>query len=177
MGFAVVAYFDKDIDEKIRLLWSGMGKIGVDDYLIRSENNPHFKFVMYEDLKIDKAEQALCSISKNFKKIPIQLKTYSFYPNENPFVCIDIAVTHFILNLQTEIRNQCDQFGKLLDNNYFDQGFWKPDCQLTIGFEKEKLKNAIDFLSETKLPINGFIDRIGLLEFHPARQIFSTELS
>ncbi|WP_312104819.1 hypothetical protein [Lachnoclostridium sp.] len=35
MPFAVVAYFDKKSDEKIRLLWRGMADIGVDDYLIQ----------------------------------------------------------------------------------------------------------------------------------------------
>ncbi|WP_312370652.1 hypothetical protein [Lachnoclostridium sp.] len=35
MPFAVVAYFDKKSDERIRLLWRGMADIGVDDYLIQ----------------------------------------------------------------------------------------------------------------------------------------------
>jgi 2'-5' RNA ligase len=176
MALAVVGYFNKYIDEQIRLLWTGMEEIGVDNYLIHSENNPHFKFVIYEVLNVNKTEQVLCLIAKTIEKIPIQFKTFSFYPNEKPFVCIDIAVTHLILNLHAEIRSKCDQFGKLYDNNYFDQGLWKPDCQLTIGFEKEKLNNSIDFLSNMKLPINGIIERIGLIEFHPAKQLFSFEL-
>jgi hypothetical protein len=177
MGFAVVGYFDKDSDERIKNLWKEMASIGVDDYLMNSANNPHFKFIMYEDLDINKAEQALSSITKVRKKIPIQFKTYSFYPNERPFVCIDLALKQSILDLQAEIRNKCDQFGKLFNNNYFDQGIWKPDCQLTIGFEKERLSKAIEFLSNTELPFDGVIERIGVIEFHPAKQLFSYELS
>lgn len=176
MPYAVVGYYDKHTDERIGLLWKDMADIGVDNYLIHSDNNPHFKFVMYEDLNINKAEQILFSITKTIEKIPIQFKTYSFYPNEKPFICIDIAVNHAILDLQAKIRNECDQYAKLYDNNYFDQGIWKPDCQLTIGFEKENLKKAIDFLSNTALPINGVIERIGIIEFHPAKQLFSYKL-
>jgi len=176
MPFAIVGYYDKYTDEKIKLLWASMADIGVDDYLINSENNPHFKFAMYEDLNVNKAEEALSSIAKTIEKIPIQFKTYSFYPNEKPFICIDMAVTHSILDLQADIRSRCDQFGKLYDINYFDQGIWKPDCQLTIGFEKDKLKKSVEFLSNTELPIDGIIERIGVIEFHPVKQLISYEL-
>ncbi len=176
MPYAVVGYFDKFTDEKIKLLWTGMKDAGVDDYLIRSENNPHFKFAMYKDISVNHVEQTLHSITKTIERIPVQFKTYSFYPNEKPFICIDIAVTHLILDLQAEIRNKCDQFGTLYDNNYFDQGIWKPDCQLTIHIEKDKLKRSIDFLSNMELPIDGIVERIGLIEFHPAKQLFSYTL-
>ncbi len=171
-----MGYFDKYTDEKIRLLWTGMAEIGVDNYLINTEKNPHFKFTMYEDLNVNEAEKAISSIAKIMEKIPIQFKTYSFYPNEKPFICIDMAVTHSILDLQADIRGRCDQFGKLYDINYFDQGIWKPDCQLTIGFGKEKLKKSVEFLSNTELPIDGIIERIGVIEFHPAKQLSSYEL-
>lgn len=176
MPFAIVGYFDKYTNEKIRLLWTNLVEIGVDDYLIHSNNNPHFKFTMYEDLNINGVEQVLFSITKTMEKIPIQFKTYSFYPNEKPFICIDMAVTHKILKLQAEIRSKCDQYAKLYDISYFDQGIWKPDCQLTIEFEKEKLIKAINFLSNTELPFDGKIERIGIIEFHPAKQLFSYEL-
>ncbi len=177
MPYAIAGYFDKYTDEKIKLLWTGLADIGVDDYLINSKNNPHVKFAMYEDIDVKKAEQAIATITKSKGKIPIQFKTYSFYPNEKPFLCIDLAVSHLILDLQADIRNSFDKLAKLYNINFFDQGIWKPDCQLTIEFEKGKLNKAIEFLSEKKLPIDGTIERIGLIEFHPAKQLFSYELN
>ena len=177
MPYAIVGYFDKYSDDKIRSLWKGMEETGIDDYLIHSNNNPHFKFAMYEDLNITKAEQELRSITSTTRKLPIQFKSYSFYPNEKPFLCIDIAVYPAILELQAQIRSNCDPHARLFNINYFDQGIWKPDCQLTIEFEKEKLVKAIDFLSNTVLPFSGMLDRIGIIEFHPAKQLFSYELA
>ena len=176
MPYAIVGYYDKYSDEKIRTLWKGMEETGVDDYLIHSNNNPHFKFAMYEDLNIGLAEEVLLSISSTTRKVPVQFKSYSFYPNEKPFLCIDFAVHPAIMDLQAEIRSKCDPYAKLFNMNYFDQGIWKPDCQLTIAFEKEKLVKAIDYLSNAELPFSGTIDRIGIIEFHPAKQLFSYEL-
>lgn len=176
MSFAIVGYFDKKSHEKIKSLWGDMEKIGVDHYLVQSENNPHIKFAMYEDMDVKEIEQLLISIAKMNEKIGVQFKTYSFYPNEKPFVCIDVAVSQAILNLQTEIRSKCDLYAKVFPIDFFEQGIWKPDCQLTIEFEKEKLLKAVDFLSNTKLPFNGMIEKIGVIEFHPAKQLFSYEL-
>ena len=40
MGYAIVGYFDSVSDRKIKTLWEGLADIGVDDYLINSDNNP-----------------------------------------------------------------------------------------------------------------------------------------
>ena len=113
MGYAIVGYFDENADKRIKTLWEGMAKAGVNDYLIKSENNPHIKFAMYEDLNLDEAKPLLENIAGKTKAIPVQFKTYSFYPNEKPFISIDVAVSSEILNLQKEIRNSCDRHAKL----------------------------------------------------------------
>jgi hypothetical protein len=176
MGYAIAGYFDKDADNRIKALWEGMARSGVDDYLINSENNPHIKFVMYEQLDLDKAKIMLAELAESLKAIPVQFKTYSFYPNKKPFLCIDIAVSFEILDLQRKIRSSCDIYAKQYNINFFEQGIWKPDCQLTIEFEREKLTNAMQYLSNTELPFEGEINRIGIIEFHPARQLISYDL-
>jgi hypothetical protein len=91
-------------------------------------------------------------------------------------VCIDIAASLPILELHKEIQNISIESNKTDNNYFFEQGVWKPDCQLTIPFDKSKLIRAVNYLSETKLPFDGFLDRIGLIEFHPAKQLFSYNL-
>lgn len=177
MGYAIVGYFDKKSDERIKNLWGGMAEIGVDNYLINSDNNPHFKFIMYEDLDVKNAKILLEQIAEKQIKIPIQFKSYSFYPNNKPFINIDIAVKKEILELQKTIRNQCDRYAKPFDVDFFDSGIWKPDCQLTIEFDKQKLSKGIEYLANTQLPFNGNISRLGIIEFHPAKQIVTYELN
>jgi hypothetical protein len=47
MPFAVVGYYDQHIDKKISLLWKGMADIGVDNYLIHSENRAASSLINY----------------------------------------------------------------------------------------------------------------------------------
>ena len=177
MGYAVVGYFDKETDEKIRGLWQDLMINGVDDYLYHSENNPHIKFAMYENLEEINIVDEIRSIAKQAKSIDVIFKSYSFYPNEQPFFNIDMAVSMELLRLQAEIREKCDKFSELLPIDFFDMGIWKPDCQLTREIDKTQLLNAVNYLYKRKLPIKGKLERIGLIKFHPAKQIVHFNLS
>jgi len=176
MGFAIVGYFDVYSDEKIKQLWQGMDDIGVCNYLINSNNNPHIKFAMFNEFKKENIEKNINLLCKKIHKIKLHFKTYSFYPNDQPFICIDIAVSLPILNLHTEIQKIFCERNNKDSKNYFEQGIWKPDCQLTTSFEKIKLLKAIDYLSNKELPFDGILEKIGFIEFHPTKQIFSNNL-
>ena len=176
MPYAVVGYFDKQSALRIKALWKGMADTNVCDYLSRSDNDPHIKFAMNHTMDLVKAEKAILSVTNELSKIDIQFKTYSFYPNEKPFVCIDIAVSKPILDLHSKIQTECDKYGEEDGRGFFEEGIWKPDCQLTVEFDKVRLASAIDYLSETKLPFEGTLAQIGVIKFHPAEQLFSYEL-
>lgn len=177
MGYAIVGYFDKATDEKIRGLWKDLMINSIDDYLYNSANNPHIKFAMYEGLEEIDVVDEIRNIANQTKSIDVIFKSYSFYPNEHPFLNIDMAVNMELLRLQSEIRQKCDKFSELLPIDFFDMGIWKPDCQLTREIDRCKLINAVNCLYESKLPIKGKLERIGLIKFHPAKQIMNFDLS
>ena len=176
MGYAIVGYFDSDTDKKIKRLWQGMADSEVCNYLINSANNPHIKFAMFDFIDVEAVKRKLEQLTKTTRQIDVHFKSYSFYPILNPFFCIDIAVTKPILELHSQILKECSEY---TDDNLmvnFKHGVWKPDCQLTIRFDKSKLVPAVNYLSETQLPFDGKLEKIGLIEFHPAKQMFSYEL-
>jgi len=123
MGYAIVGYFDKETDEKIRTLWKDLMISGVDDYLYHSENNPHIKFAMYEDFEEVQGIEVIKKIAQSTTSIDVIFKSYSFYPNEQPFINIDMAVSMELLGLQTEIREICDKYAKLFPIDFFEFRF------------------------------------------------------
>lgn len=177
MGYAVVGYFDKATDERIRRIWKELMVNDIDDYLYNSENNPHIKFAMYENIEESGIINEIQNISQMKEQIDIIFKSYSFYPNNQPFFNIDIAVSMPLLELQAEIRRTCDRSSTLLPIDFFDAGIWKPDCQLTREVDKKHLSNIAKCLYEKKLPIKGKLESIGLIKFHPAKQIIRFNLS
>lgn len=175
MGYAVVGYFDPISDEKVKELWRGLADIGVDDYLINSANNPHIKFAMFESMDLKLAEKEIHLLSEKIKKINIHFKKYGVYPTDNPFLTLDIADNIEIMNLHMEIQKTFNEFGTKFNSDYFTSGIWKPDCQLTISFDKSKLYTAVNYLVGTSLPFDGCLEKVGIIEFHPAKQLFSYE--
>lgn len=176
MSYAIVGYFDQDSDRRIKALWRRLAESGVCDYLEHSENRPHFKFAMFDSMDLESVQRSLDLFSKKMKKLGLHFKNYGFYPNDKPIVFIDISATIGIIELQREIQESFNDLGKKTDIPFFDQGVWKPDCFLTIGLEKGKLEKAVSILSEHQLPFNGYLERIGLIEFYPAKQLFSYSL-
>lgn len=177
MGYAIVGYFDKETDKKIRSMWENLMLNEVDDYLYNSENNPHIKLAMYEDVNEAHAADIMKSIADNTKPIDVIFKSYSFYPNERPFLNVDMAVSLDLLELQAGIRECCDKHSVLLPIDFFDAGIWKPDCQLTREIDAQKLIKAVECLYKIKLPIKGKLERLGLIKFHPAKQIIDFKLN
>ncbi|WP_058304443.1 2'-5' RNA ligase family protein [Gorillibacterium timonense] len=176
MPFAIVGYFDPDSDKAVHALWKTFADTGVCDYLHRSDNHPHIKFAMFDSVDIEETRARLADITRQTKKLELHFKNYGLYPNERPIVFLDISATIEILNLQLAIQEVFASFGTRSAGPYFDQGIWKPDCFLTIGLEPNKLDKATRLLLESPLPFNGSLDRIGLIEFHPAKRLFDYPL-
>lgn len=114
MAYAIVGYFDSISDKKVKGLWKGFADIGIDDYLINSSNNPHIKFAMFESLDLDAAQKELYSLSERIQKINIHFKKYGIYPNDKPFITIDIADNIEIIKLQMDIYNTIRNADRIL---------------------------------------------------------------
>lgn len=178
MGYAIVGYFDKNASEKIKAIWERLAITEVDDYLYHSENDPHFKFAMYDDLDMNNAENKINTIIKRYKRINLHFKKFGFYPNPNkPFITLDIAEKEDIIHLQKEIQEGINDKNNTSISPFFQEGIWKPDIQLTIGIEKHKLPLAMELLNDVELPFDGVLESIGIIEFHPAKQISRFQLS
>ena len=144
--------------------------------MINSVNNPHIKFAMFDSIDLNITQNELYLLSKRIEKINVHFKKYGLYPTDIPFITIDIADNIQIIKLHEEIQKIFNEYGTKDDRGYFASGIWKPDCQLTVSFDKGKLVTAVNYLVETVLPFNGQLTRIGVIEFYPAKQLFSYEL-
>jgi len=177
MPHAIVAYFDNTSDQVIRDTWKAMADAGVCDYLHNSENNPHIKLGMYESLDAEIASEKLIRLANETERLQIHFKNIGVYPGDKPIVFLDISATMEVLNLQQQIQSVFSSESREIGATYFDPGIWKPDCFLTMSIERKKLHQAVDVALDISLPFDGFIDQIGVIEFHPARKLFAYPLT
>ena len=179
MPFAITGYFDEKCSLKIREIWKGLSEKDIDDYMIKSANDPHFKLVMYANLDIKSTSDILKRIASESCFMNLFIKNYSFYLTHNYVISLNIASSTELLNFQQNIKIKLDPVGKALPVDYFDKGKWQPDCPLTTSsfpMKKEKLSKAAEYLSTIELPINGWLEKIGIIEFHPAKKIIIVPL-
>lgn len=176
MPYSIVGYFDHKTDSFIRSIWKDLADNDVCNYLYSSENNPHIKFSMYTELDLEKAEPLLAKFASERKRLDLHLKNYGFYPNEKPILFLDFSATIPLIQLEIDIQKTFNKLGKSFDFNFFDEKIWKPDCLLTIEIDKSKLQKGVMILLNKPVQFNGILDRLGIIEFHPAKQITSFNL-
>jgi hypothetical protein len=175
MAYAIVGYFDNRTDSFIQSLWKELADRNVCSYMCNSENNPHIKFSMYTQLDLEKAKSILYDFVTSRYKMNIHLKNYGFFTENNPVLVIDFAPSIQLLDLQKDAKKAFDKCGDKFDVSYFDEGIWMPNCQLSVKNENTNFQEAIHYLLERPLQFNGTLERIGIIEFHPAKQIVSFE--
>ena len=176
MAYAIVGYFDWKTDSFIKSLWKELADNEICSYLSNSENNPHIKFSMFNQLDIEKVTPVFNAFTRTHNKITVHLKNYGFFANETPTLFIDFAPSIQLIELENDIRNTFNKYGICFDFNYFDENIWMPSCQLTVKTEHSKLNGAIELLLKRPLQFDGILERIGIIEFHPAKQIVSCNL-
>jgi hypothetical protein len=177
MGYAVVGYFDKESDEIIRDLWRLMSDKCIDDYLHMSDNSPHFKFEIYETIDTDKVKKEIKKISDEISAVTVCFKKFGFYPlKTNTFLTLDLADNEDIILLQKKMHSLLAPYGDIDKRGFFEAGIWKPDIQLTMTIDQDKLPVAVQILNQTDLPFSGRLESIGIIEFPPAKQLFRFNL-
>lgn len=176
MAYAIVGYFDYKTDLFIKSIWKELADNDICNYLYNSENNPHIKFLMFEELELDNVVPILYDFTQKHKKIDVHLKNYGFFSNNTPTLFIDFSPSIQLLQLESDIQNIFKSHGKAFNFNYFDENIWMPSCQLTVKNENSAIKEAIELLLNKPLQFNGTIERIGIIEFHPAKQLVSYSL-
>ncbi len=104
MAYAIVGYFDSITDLFIKSIWKELADNDICNYLYNSENNPHIKFLMFEELELDNVVPILYDFTQKHKKIDVHLKTMVFSPMTLP-LCLLIFLRQFnFFNLRVTFK-------------------------------------------------------------------------
>ncbi len=173
MPFAVVVYFDLKTEGIIRDAWKTLADRNIDPYLSRSDNRPHVKLWMYESFDVEKGRERIRKFAGSNRKTEIQFKLIGIYPLEKPVVFLGAATGREWIDLKMGLGDLLEDISTGMSPQYFQLGSWSPDCQLTVGVQKDKLIDAIRIAMGIPIPLAGTATEIGVIEFHPAKRLFS----
>ena len=177
MTHAVMLFFDAQTEAAIQAVWKELDETGTAPYLHRSANRPHFKLAIYEDLDVAASRPRLELIAASVAGMPVHFKSLGIFSNARPTVFVAPSVTPALLDLQIRASGALNDLGKCPPFDFFLPKHWVPHCLLGFDLEPEKLTGVLECALRLRLPFDGRIEEIGLVEFHPVRHLFSFPLA
>jgi len=172
MQYAITGYFDEITESNITRFWKLMYDKGFSDYLYLSENRPHIKYCVFNEINEEMIKSKLAEYSKRINRINVHFHNIGMYINDELLsVVLEISATIEMLNLQKSICQDFKDSGRFVDENYFDSGIWKPDCFIGVGIPISKSNEMIDELRKWNIQYDGSLQKIGLIQYRPAKII------
>ncbi|MGA9398084.1 MAG: 2'-5' RNA ligase family protein [Anaerolineaceae bacterium] len=105
------------------------------------------------------------------RPLPISFQNLGIFPAPGA------VVTQELLALQREVDGLLEGCCTWPAFNYYRPGHWIPHCTLAMEFDDDKLPKALDIACHLKLPLNGLISGVGVIEFRPVKHLFAFPLA
>ncbi len=172
MPYAVHLFFDEETDRTIRSVWQEMSESGVAPYLGVSGNRPHISLALCECLDLERCESGLKELIAKFNPLVVSFQTLGIFPPPNATVFTGPVVTQELLALQREVDGLLNSCCTWPEFDYYRPGHWIPHCTLAMEFDDSQLPRALEIAGHLKLPHNGSIDGVGVIEFRPVKHLF-----
>jgi 2'-5' RNA ligase len=163
MAFAVSAWFDAALENRVRTIWRLLSESHLSSALHEGPYRPHITLGVYEELDRNAFSGALRRAIRSLRRPPVILSSLGVFNNDPPVIFLGVTVSPDILDLHALVHRLFHAHGQG-PRAYFLPGRWNPHCTLAPAIEPTKLARAMAFLTEMKLPLVGSIERLGIID-------------
>lgn len=171
MPYAVMLYFDTQIEQTIRKVWQTLAKDNLASSFLDSGIRPHITLAIYEELNCRPCENELVRITSETVSMAIQFTHLGIFTTPEPVVFAAPLSTREILdfhenlhaNLASESKNSWD---------LYKPGKWVPHCTLALNFKIEDLTEIFRCCQALPFPMDVHAVQLGVVEFQPVRDLF-----
>jgi len=162
MAFGVSAWFDAISEQRVREIWQGLHERDVNSTLHLGPYRPHITFGIYGSLDLDGFIPAIQTELQGFDSLPFILPSIGIF-NEPLAGFFNLTVTDELLKIHGAIHKLMEEYGSD-PVRYYLPGRWNPHCTLAPDLTKEKLSSFTNYTTDLQLPIEGIINRIGVID-------------
>ncbi|GAB2230552.1 hypothetical protein Droror1_Dr00014824 [Drosera rotundifolia] len=171
-GYAIELYFDPALENQVLKAWNVLARRQISTQLIEIESRPHITLLSAPFIEPSKLEPLI----KNFaaKQEPLQLNFLSIgsLPNENNILFLSPTPTLALLQFHSQLLEVLRKEGVEIGDE-FRVDSWIPYCPVAEQVPRSRMGEAFGVLRDLKLPVGGYAMDIGLVEYSPARELFS----
>ena len=176
MPYAIQLFFDNRIEQAIQSIWHEQAESNIAPYLGTSGNRPHISLALCEELDRVACQARLENWATGVKPLPVSFQALGFFPAPGVTVFAAPVVTAELLALQRKVDGLLDGCCVWPEFDYYRPGYWIPHCTLAMEFDDSQLPRALEITSHLKLPLNGSISGVGVIEFRPVKHLFGFSL-
>jgi hypothetical protein len=162
MAIGVSAWFDEKSEHQIRMIWKDLHERSINSTLHTGPYRPHITFGINEKLNVDKFAESIQNKLGGNGPIPFILPSIGIFTE--PLAGIfNVTVTDELLKFHDTVQKLMAKYGS--DQvPYYLPGRWNPHCTLAPDLTKDKLSDFAKYAAGLQLPIEGMINRIGVID-------------
>ncbi|HHU92198.1 MAG TPA: 2'-5' RNA ligase family protein [Halanaerobiaceae bacterium] len=173
MGYAVLLYFDDEVSAKIGEIRFELkrNEINIDEGI-----KPHLTLSVYDNLPILDFEKEFGLYVKEVKPFEVIFYRIGEFKRDKPAVIfLEPEMTPELLEVHNDYHNYFSKYNQLAWE-YYKPGIWYPHCTLCLNLSEEMYKKAKELLNDVELPLKARVEKIGIIEFPPHRELINFNL-
>jgi 2'-5' RNA ligase len=175
MAFAVSGWFDAALESRVRTTWTLLSEAALSSAYHEGPYRPHITLAIYEQIDRTAFSAALHRAVQGHAGLPVVLPSLGVFNNDPPAIFLGVTVSQALLDLHAIVHRLLTAHGQG-PRAYYLPGRWNPHCALAPGMAPAKLAAAMILLSEMKLPLEGSIERLGIIDTPAEVELEAIEL-
>jgi len=150
--FAVVLYFDKDAERRVRQIWAALDLNGVPSVAASHGHGyrPHLTLAIIETPRLERSAEALRTSLAGVAGLPVTLTSLGFFLTGVAPAYLAVTPTGRLLSLHEEVHEALGGVGSW---DYYRPGAWVPHCTLAMGVTSPTA--VAEVVGEAALPIHA----------------------
>jgi len=161
--YGVLAYFDRETEEKLMGLWEGLVENNISFYSKEySGKRPHITIADYDMLDEDEFKGYMDIYYEQIRKTPISFVTLGSFIGSGALL-LTPTMSKELLKFHREYHDNFKMFRGDKESLYLP-GKWIPHCTIANRLEKDKLAEALLYCTEKLKPFEGHISQVVLIK-------------
>lgn len=175
MPYAIVLYFNRAAEKKIRDVWKALADRGISTEVSSSGIRPHITLAIYDELKCQPCRDELAKFAARTNRLEIRITHMGVFRQPETVLFLAPTVTRELLDLHASIHeSMAAHAGSSWE--VYQPAKWVPHCTLAMNLDDGKLSQAITCCRSIELPWQLHATGIGAVEFVPVSDLFQFDL-
>ena len=175
MGYAVELNLSRDSAARVGKVWQSLAREGINSVMLDLGAQPHISLAVLEDLNPEALRGDLIRFAEVTPPLPVDLASAGTFPTTEGVVFLAPVVTQELLAVHGRFHSLLRDRGVYCEE-YYRPGRWVPHCTVATGVAPGKMGAAVEMCVESEAFGAVELDKVSLVEFPPAREIYAFPL-